>query len=123
MRLGRLTLAAAALLTLTTASVPTGTPLSQTERHALSSDAFQPRGAAPRPVVQRPKHEAPFGAFVGSWDKYIPQLGRYAQWLNNANMQVGHTYLVEATAGRTSRASRWCSACGRSGGWPTPPGC
>ncbi|MFI8083635.1 glycoside hydrolase family 26 protein [Kitasatospora sp. NPDC086009] len=94
MRLGRLTLAAAALLMLTTASVPTGTPLSQTERHALSSDAFQPRGAAPRPVVQRPRHEAPFGAFVGSWDKYIPQLGRYAQWLNNANVQVGHTYLA-----------------------------
>ncbi|MGV9267735.1 glycoside hydrolase family 26 protein [Kitasatospora sp. NPDC003701] len=94
MRLGRLTLAAAALLMLTTASVPAGTPLSQTERHALSSDAFQPRGAAPRPAVQRPKHEAPFGAFVGSWDKYIPQLGRYAQWLNNANVQVGHTYLA-----------------------------
>ncbi|MFB7614170.1 glycoside hydrolase family 26 protein [Kitasatospora sp. NPDC056181] len=94
MRYGRLTLAAAALLLLTTASVPAGTPLSQTERHSLSSDAVQPRGAAPGPVVQRPQHEPPFGAFVGSWDNYIPQLGRYAQWLNNANMQVGHTYLA-----------------------------
>ncbi|MFD5919347.1 glycoside hydrolase family 26 protein [Kitasatospora sp. NPDC058201] len=94
MRFGRLALAAAALLLLTTASVPAGTPLSQTERHTLSSDAISPRGAAPRPVVQRPKHEPPFGAFVGSWDRYIPQIGRYAQWLNNANLQVGHTYLA-----------------------------
>ncbi|GAA2784228.1 glycosyl hydrolase [Kitasatospora sp. CM 4170] len=94
MRIGRLALAAAALLLLTTASVPAGTPLSQTERHGLSSDAFEPRGAAPRPVVQRPSHEPPFGAFVGSWDRYIPQIGRYAQWLGNANLQVGHTYLA-----------------------------
>ncbi|MEU6233384.1 glycosyl hydrolase [Kitasatospora sp. NPDC047058] len=94
MRIGRLTLAAAALLLLTTAGVPAGTPLSQTERHTLSSDALLPRGAAPRPVVQRPQHEPPFGAFVGSWDTYIPQLGQYAQWLNNANLQVGHTYLA-----------------------------
>ncbi|GLW69338.1 hypothetical protein Kpho02_16370 [Kitasatospora phosalacinea] len=95
MRLGRLTLAAAALLLVTTASVPSGTPLSQTERHAaLSSDAVQPRGAAPRPVVQRAVHEVPFGAFVGSWDTYIPNIARMASWLNNANMQVGHTYLA-----------------------------
>ncbi|MFJ9609365.1 glycoside hydrolase family 26 protein [Kitasatospora sp. NPDC101176] len=94
MRIGRLTLAAAALLLLATASVPTGTPLSQTERHSLSSDAFEPRGAAPRPAVQRPRHEPPFGAFVGSWDSYIPQIGRYAQWLGDANLQVGHTYLA-----------------------------
>ncbi|GHF50071.1 hypothetical protein GCM10018790_29780 [Kitasatospora xanthocidica] len=94
MRIGRLTLAAAALLLLATASVPAGTPLSQTERHVLSSDAFEPRGAAPRPPVQRPKHEPPFGAFVGSWDNYIPQIGRYAHWLGDANLQVGHTYLA-----------------------------
>ncbi|MFD7643794.1 glycoside hydrolase family 26 protein [Kitasatospora sp. NPDC059795] len=95
MRLGRLTLAAAALLLMTTASVPSGTPLSQTERHAvLSSDAIQPRGAAPRPVVQRALHEVPFGAFVGSWNEYIPNIARMASWLNNANMQVGHTYLA-----------------------------
>ncbi|MGW2377865.1 glycoside hydrolase family 26 protein [Kitasatospora sp. NPDC001683] len=94
MRIGRLTLAAASLLLMATASVPTGTPLSQTERHTLSSDAFEPRGAAPRPPVQRPKHEPPFGAFVGSWDNYIPQIGKYAQWLGNANLQVGHTYLA-----------------------------
>ncbi|MET8628419.1 glycosyl hydrolase [Kitasatospora sp. NPDC004669] len=94
MRIGRLTLAAAALLLTATASVPAGTPLSQTERHTLSSDAFEPRGAASRPPVQRPKHEPPFGAFVGSWDDYIPQLGQYAHWLGNANMQVGHTYLA-----------------------------
>ncbi|MER7751874.1 glycosyl hydrolase [Kitasatospora sp. NPDC097643] len=94
MRIGRLTLAAAALLLMATASVPAGTPLSQTERHSLSSDAFEPRGAAPRPAVQRPRHEPPFGAFVGSWDNYIPQIARYAQWLNDANLQVGHTYLA-----------------------------
>ncbi|MFJ2579164.1 glycoside hydrolase family 26 protein [Kitasatospora aureofaciens] len=94
MRIGRLTLAAAALLLMATASVPAGTPLSQTDRHSLSSDALSPRGAAPRPVVQRPRHEPPFGAFVGSWDNYIPQIGRYAQWLGNANLQVGHTYLA-----------------------------
>ncbi len=96
MRFGRLTLGTAALLLLlATASVPTGTPLSQSERQAaLSSDGSLPRGAAPRPVVQRPKHEPPFGAFVGSWDQYIPQIGRYSQWLGNANLQVGHTYLA-----------------------------
>ncbi|MFD8085361.1 glycoside hydrolase family 26 protein [Kitasatospora sp. NPDC059722] len=94
MRIGRLTLAAAALLLTATVGVPAGTPLSQGERHALSSDAFEPRGAAPRPAVQRPRHEPPFGAFVGSWDNYIPQIGRYAQWLGNANLQVGHTYLA-----------------------------
>nr|BFD93910.1 hypothetical protein KitaXyl93_52700 [Kitasatospora sp. Xyl93] len=94
MRIGRLTLAAATLLLMATASVPAGTPFSQTERHALSSDAIEPRGPAPRPVVQRPSHEPPFGAFVGSWDDYIPQIGRYAQWLGDANIQVGHTYLA-----------------------------
>ncbi|MDY0814226.1 glycoside hydrolase family 26 protein [Kitasatospora purpeofusca] len=94
MRFGRLALAAATLLLLTTAGVPAGTPLSQTKRHALSSDGISPRGAAPRPVVQRPPHEPPFGAFVGSWDKYIPQIGRYSQWLGDANLQVGHTYLA-----------------------------
>ena len=96
MRFGRLTLGSAALLLLlATASVPTGTPLSQRERQAaLSADVSLPRGAAPRPAVQRPKHEPAFGAFVGSWDKYIPQIGRYAQWLSNANLQVGHTYLA-----------------------------
>ncbi|MFE6501308.1 glycoside hydrolase family 26 protein [Kitasatospora sp. NPDC057738] len=94
MRIGRLTLAAATLLLMATASVPAGTPFSQTERHTLSSDAIEPRGAAPRPPVQRPNHEPPFGAFVGSWDDYIPQIGRYAQWLGDANMQVGHTYLA-----------------------------
>ncbi|WP_405019745.1 glycosyl hydrolase [Kitasatospora sp. NBC_00070] len=95
MRLARLTLAAAALLLVTTASVPSGTPLSQTERHtALSSDAIEPRGAAPRPAVQRARHEPPFGAFVGSWDNYIPNVARMATWLNGADMQVGHTYLA-----------------------------
>ncbi|MFJ9461153.1 glycosyl hydrolase [Kitasatospora sp. NPDC101447] len=94
MRIGRLTLAAAALLLMATASVPAGSPLSRAERHSLSSDAFEPRGAAPRPPVQRPRHEPPFGAFVGSWDNYIPQIGRYAQWLGGANLQVGHTYLA-----------------------------
>ncbi|MFJ9696236.1 glycoside hydrolase family 26 protein [Kitasatospora sp. NPDC101183] len=93
MRIGRLTLAAAALLLMATASVPAGSPLSGTERHSLSSDAFEPRGAAARPPVQRPDHEPPFGAFVGSFDNYIPQIGRYAQWLGDANLQVGHTYL------------------------------
>ncbi|HJD83739.1 glycosyl hydrolase [Kitasatospora aureofaciens] len=94
MRIGRLTLAAAALLLMATAGVLAGTPLSQTERHALFSDAFEPRGAAPRPPVHRPGHEPPFGAFVGSWDRYIPQIGKYSQWLGNANLQVGHTYLA-----------------------------
>ncbi|MGW3073174.1 MULTISPECIES: glycoside hydrolase family 26 protein [unclassified Kitasatospora] len=94
MRIGRLTLAAATLLLMATASVPAGTPFSQTERHTLSSDAVEPRGPAPRPPVQRPSHEPPFGAFVGSWDDYIPQIGRYAQWLGDANIQVGHTYLA-----------------------------
>ncbi|MGW3040781.1 glycoside hydrolase family 26 protein [Kitasatospora sp. NPDC001159] len=93
MRIGRLTLAAAALLLTATASVPAGTPLSQAERQALSSDAFEPRGAA-RPPVQPPKHEPPFGAFVGSRDDHIPQIGQYARWLGDANMQVGHTYLA-----------------------------
>ncbi|AUG80299.1 hypothetical protein CFP65_5602 [Kitasatospora sp. MMS16-BH015] len=101
MRLARLTLAAASLLLLvTTASVPPGAPVDQGERRAaLSSDALaadggQLRGAAPRPAVQRARHEAPFGAFVGSWDNYIPQIRRMSQWLNGANMQVGHTYLA-----------------------------
>ncbi|MFE4393796.1 MULTISPECIES: glycoside hydrolase family 26 protein [Streptomycetaceae] len=94
MRIGRLTLAAATLLLMATASVPAGTPFSQTERHTLSSDAVEPRGAAPRPPVQRPNHEPPFGAFVGSWDNHIPQIRQYAQWLGDANMQVGHTYLA-----------------------------
>ncbi|MER5636546.1 glycosyl hydrolase [Kitasatospora sp. NPDC002227] len=96
MRMARLTLAAAALLLLvTTASVPGGTPVDQGERRAaLSADSVQPRGAAPRPSVQRARHEAPFGAFVGSWDNYIPQIRRMSQWLNGANMQVGHTYLA-----------------------------
>ncbi|WP_371500067.1 glycosyl hydrolase [Kitasatospora sp. NBC_00374] len=95
MRLGRLTLAASALLLVTTASVPSGTPLSQTERHtALSSDTVRPGGAAPRPVVERAPHEVPFGAFVGSWDTYIPNVAEMARWLNGANIQVGHTYLA-----------------------------
>ncbi|WP_316526982.1 glycoside hydrolase family 26 protein [Kitasatospora brasiliensis] len=94
MRIGRLTLAAATLLLMATASVPAGTPFSQTERHTLSSEAIEPRGAAARPPVQRPKHEPPFGAFVGSWDDHIPQISRYARWLGDANMQVGHTYLA-----------------------------
>ncbi|MFG2846861.1 glycoside hydrolase family 26 protein [Kitasatospora sp. NPDC048296] len=94
MRIGRLTLAAAALLLMATAGVPAGTPVDRADRHALSSDALEPRGAAPRPPVQRPRHEPPFGAFVGSWDDYIPQIGRYARWLGDANMQVGHTYLA-----------------------------
>ncbi|MFI6445304.1 glycoside hydrolase family 26 protein [Kitasatospora sp. NPDC050543] len=93
MRFGRLSLAAAALLLLATASVPDGTPPGRS-RPGLSSDAFLPRGAAPRPAVQRARHEAPFGAFVGSWDSHIPQIGRYARWLGDANMQVGHTYLA-----------------------------
>ncbi|MFE7526595.1 glycoside hydrolase family 26 protein [Kitasatospora sp. NPDC057542] len=94
MRIGRLTLAAATLLLMATASVPAGTPFSQTERHSLSSGVIEPRGAASRPPVQRPSHEPPFGAFVGSWDDYIPQIRQYAQWLGDANMQVGHTYLA-----------------------------
>ncbi|MFE4514800.1 glycoside hydrolase family 26 protein, partial [Kitasatospora sp. NPDC056783] len=94
MRIGRLTLAAATLLLMATASVPAGTPFSQTERHALSADAIERRGPAARPPVQRPKHEPPFGAFVGSWDDHIPQISRYAKWLGDANMQVGHTYLA-----------------------------
>ncbi|MBV2151358.1 glycoside hydrolase family 26 protein [Kitasatospora sp. SUK 42] len=94
MRIGRLALAAAALLLMATASVPAGTPLSQTERHAFPSDTFEPRPVVPRPPVQQPPHEPPFGAFVGSWDQYIPQIGQYAQWLGDANMQVGHTYLA-----------------------------
>ncbi|MFB6889822.1 glycoside hydrolase family 26 protein [Kitasatospora sp. NPDC056327] len=94
MRFGRLALAAATLLLLTTAGVPAGAPLGQTERHSLSSDAISPRGAAPRPPVQRPAHEPPFGAFVGSWDRYIPQIGQFSQWLGDANLQVGHTYLA-----------------------------
>ncbi|MGW4893805.1 glycoside hydrolase family 26 protein [Kitasatospora sp. NPDC004240] len=94
MRFGRLTLAAAALLLLTTASAPAGTPLDGADRHSPSSDDIRPRGAAPRPAVQRPRHEPPFGAFVGSWDRYIPQIGHYSRWLGDANLQVGHTYLA-----------------------------
>ncbi|WP_405011085.1 glycoside hydrolase family 26 protein [Kitasatospora sp. NBC_01539] len=98
MRLGRLALAAGALLLVTTASVPDGTPLSQTERHdAYSSDAargVRPRGAAPDPAVVRPPHEVPFGAFVGSWDTYIPQIAKFSGWLGGARVQVGHTYLA-----------------------------
>ncbi|MFD8752669.1 glycoside hydrolase family 26 protein [Kitasatospora sp. NPDC059577] len=94
MRIGRLTLAAAALLLTATASVPAGAPLGQGERPGLSSDAYEPRTAGPRPPARRPAHEPPFGAFVGSWDTYIPQIGRYAQWLGDANLQVGHTYLA-----------------------------
>ncbi|MDH6578480.1 glycosyl hydrolase [Kitasatospora sp. MAP5-34] len=95
MRLARLTLAAAALLLVTTVTIPSGTPVDQTERRAaLSSDAVQPRGAAPRPPVLRSRHEAPFGAFVGSWNDSIPNIRRMTQWLSGANMQVGHTYLA-----------------------------
>ncbi|MFE3107210.1 glycoside hydrolase family 26 protein [Kitasatospora indigofera] len=95
MRSGRLALAAAALLMLTTASVPAGpAPDRDGTGRALSADVAAPRGAAPRPATQQPRHEPPFGAFVGSWDRYIPQIGRYAQWLGNANLQVGHTYLA-----------------------------
>lgn len=94
MRFGRLALAAAALLVVTTAGVPADTPLSRTERHdALTSDAMLPRGAGLRPVVQRPDHEVPFGAFVGSWGNYIPQIAKMTRWLDGADMQVGHTYL------------------------------
>ncbi|MFD0569634.1 hypothetical protein ACFQ0T_10730 [Kitasatospora gansuensis] len=48
----------------------------------------------PRPAVQRARHEPPFGAFVGSWDNYIPNIAKMATWLNGADMQVGHTYLA-----------------------------
>ncbi|GAA2234708.1 glycosyl hydrolase [Kitasatospora cystarginea] len=95
MRLGRLALAASALLLATTASVPTGAPLSRAERHvALSSGAAQPHHTASGPDVGRAAHEVPFGAFVGSWDSYIPQIAKMARWLNGADMQVGHTYLA-----------------------------
>jgi hypothetical protein len=94
MRFGRLALTAAALLLVTTASVPSGTPLSRTGPHdGLSADGA-PRGAAPRPTVLRPAHEVPFGAFVGSWDSYIPQIQRLSAWLGGADLQVGHTYLA-----------------------------
>ncbi|MFD0530298.1 glycosyl hydrolase [Kitasatospora arboriphila] len=97
MRFGRLALAASALLLLTTASVPSGTPLSQTPRHdVFSADTAEDgrRGAAPKPAVLRPPHEVPFGAFVGSWDTYIPQIAKLSTWLRNADLQVGHTYLA-----------------------------
>ncbi|MGK4580464.1 glycoside hydrolase family 26 protein [Kitasatospora sp. HPMI-4] len=95
MRFGRLALAAAALLLAATASVPSGAPPSRAERQAaLSPGAAQPRGAAPRPDVRRAEHEVPFGAFVGSWDDDIPRIAAMAQWLNGADMRVGHTYLA-----------------------------
>ncbi|MFI9271793.1 glycoside hydrolase family 26 protein [Kitasatospora sp. NPDC052896] len=116
MRIGRLALAASALLLLTTAgaaglSQPTAdrVPASSSGPSALSgpSDSSEgatspdgiahPRGAAPRPPVRLAPHEAPFGAFVGSWDTYIPQIARLATWLNGANLQVGHTYLAGNT--------------------------
>ncbi|WSL80831.1 glycosyl hydrolase [Kitasatospora sp. NBC_01266] len=55
---------------------------------------MRPRAAAPRPNTRRADHEVPFGAFVGSWDEYIPQIARFSAWLNGANLQVGHTYLA-----------------------------
>ncbi len=96
MRIGRLALAASALLLLTTAGVSTGGPQTAADRlPAISSDgAAEPRGAAPRPPVQQAAHEVPFGAFVGSWDSYIPQIAKLATWLHGANLQVGHTYLA-----------------------------
>ncbi|MDH6134358.1 hypothetical protein P3T37_003761 [Kitasatospora sp. MAA4] len=96
MRIGRPALAASTLLLLITAGVSTGGPLPTADRlPALSSDsAAHPRGAAPKPPAQRASHEVPFGAFVGSWDTYIPQIAQLATWLNGANLQVGHTYLA-----------------------------
>lgn len=100
MRIGRLALAASTLLLLTTAGITTGGgPQTAADRlPSPSSDSTaQPRGAAPKPPTLRPSHEVPFGAFVGSWDEYIPQIAKLATWLNGANLQVGHTYLAGNT--------------------------
>ncbi|MGF1426259.1 glycosyl hydrolase [Kitasatospora sp. LaBMicrA B282] len=100
MRIGRLTLAGAALLLLTSAGLAGGgIPLTTADRAPSQlgppdPDAAQPRAAAPRPNTRRAVHEVPFGAFVGSWDQYIPQIARFSGWLNGANLQVGHTYLA-----------------------------
>ncbi|WP_157537563.1 glycoside hydrolase family 26 protein [Kitasatospora azatica] len=97
MRIGRLALAAAALLLLTTAGIESGSnPLSTADRTPAATDSPSPtpRAAAPKPATQMASHEVPFGAFVGSWDNYIPQIARMSGWLNGANMQVGHTYLA-----------------------------
>ncbi|MDH6142124.1 hypothetical protein P3T35_004145 [Kitasatospora sp. GP30] len=100
MRIGRVALAGSALLLLTTAGISSSTdPLSTAER-GLASGA-RDSGAEPtsRPGVSKPNtrrldHKVPFGAFVGSWDNYIPQIARMSAWLHGADMQVGHTYLA-----------------------------
>ncbi|WP_110673466.1 glycoside hydrolase family 26 protein [Streptomyces tateyamensis] len=97
MRLGRLTLAAAALVLLTTAGLESsGGPLTTADRGPAATDSPSPapRSAAPRPATRMASHEVPFGAFVGSWDNYIPQIARMESWLGGADMQVGHTYLA-----------------------------
>ncbi|MFE9426063.1 glycosyl hydrolase [Kitasatospora sp. NPDC006697] len=104
MRIGRLALAASALLLLTTAGISSGgDPLSTADRSPAATGSPSPdatagarasRGAAPKPATRRAEHEVPFGAFVGSWDDYIPQIAKLATWLNGANLQVGHTYLA-----------------------------
>jgi hypothetical protein len=96
MRIGRLALGAAALLLLTTAGLESGgNPLSTAERSpATDASPAVPRAAAPKPATRMASHEVPFGAFVGSWDNYIPQIARMESWLGGANMQVGHTYLA-----------------------------
>ncbi|GAA1959825.1 glycoside hydrolase family 26 protein [Kitasatospora viridis] len=103
MRIGRLALAASALLLLTTAGISSGgDPLSTADRTPAASDAPSPgtaparvgRGAAPKPTTRRADHDVPFGAFVGSWDDYIPQIAKMGDWLHGADLQVGHTYLA-----------------------------
>ncbi|MFF7634513.1 glycoside hydrolase family 26 protein [Kitasatospora sp. NPDC008050] len=99
MRIGRLALAASALLLLTTAGLGVGGgSLTTADRWPGGDEAAgpsaRPRAAAPRPTTRRATHEVPFGAFVGSWDNYIPQIARLSNWLNGANLQVGHTYLA-----------------------------
>jgi hypothetical protein len=93
MRIGRLALAGSALLLLTTAGISSSTdPLSTADRRPVPGSAGL--GAEAKPDPRRADHEVPFGAFVGSWDNYIPQIARMATWLNGANLQVGHTYLA-----------------------------
>lgn len=100
MRIGRLALAASALLLLSTAGISSGgSPLTSADRGPAAVDGAiasntQPRGPAPKPSTRRADHEVPFGAFVGSWDDYIPQIARFSNWLSGANLQVGHTYLA-----------------------------
>ncbi|WP_327066562.1 glycoside hydrolase family 26 protein [Kitasatospora sp. NBC_01302] len=99
MRIGRLALAASALLLLTTAGLGAGgAPLTAADRWPGGDQAAgpgaRPRSAAPRPSTRRASHEVAFGAFVGSWDNYIPQIARLSSWLDGANLQVGHTYLA-----------------------------